>query len=80
MALLCCRRDKTLVLAAVAVVCGKPPQQVSLAVRFIVPLALPGQAKTKFTACGDRRTGRQAWMLAKKERERERLYGEMGSV
>ena len=39
------------------------PQDVSQAVRFLVPLTLSGQAKNKFTACGDRRlpTG---WMLA----------------
>ena len=47
------------------------PQDVSQAVRFLVPLTLSGQAKNKFTACGARRrpTG---WMLAKMiERERD---------
>ena len=50
------------------------PQDVSQAVRFLVPLTLSGQAKNKFTACGVHRrpTG---WTLAKTiERERSQNF------
>ena len=50
------------------------PQDVSQAVRFLVPLTLSGQAKNKFTACGDRQQP-TSWMLAKTiERERSQNF------
>ena len=53
--------------------CGELPQDVSQAVRFLVPLTLPGQAKNKFTACGDRRTADKL-DVNHFSRERERTH------